>query len=119
MPYLLDHCFFPQRPGWPDEADRWPVVPATTVIDHLMGAAEQAAPGCAGGRRARCPADQWIAAIPAVDVPVDVPSREGPGRVRVAFGDYARAVVELAAGLSADPPAPVALRPQPSERTRS
>ncbi|MBY8854032.1 hypothetical protein K7G98_39715, partial [Saccharothrix sp. MB29] len=29
MPYLRDHCFFRQRPGWPDDADRWPVVPAT------------------------------------------------------------------------------------------
>ncbi|WP_043678521.1 type I polyketide synthase [Streptomyces xylophagus] len=45
MPYLMDHCFFPQRPNWPDVADRWPVVPATTIVQHIIEAAERAAPG--------------------------------------------------------------------------
>ena len=48
MPYLLDHCFFPQRPGWPDVADRWPVVPATTIVRHMMDARRaDGRPGCA------------------------------------------------------------------------
>ncbi|HEV7976183.1 beta-ketoacyl synthase N-terminal-like domain-containing protein [Amycolatopsis sp.] len=104
MPYLLDHCFFQQRPGWPDDADRWPVVPATTVIGHLMDFAEQASPG----QRAVAVHDvrlmKWIAAIPSVDVPVTV-KPDGPGRVIVSLGEYSRAVVELAPGYSSQPPA--------------
>ncbi|MFF3753644.1 beta-ketoacyl synthase N-terminal-like domain-containing protein [Streptomyces sp. NPDC002018] len=95
MPYLLDHCFFRQRPGWPDEADRWPIVPATTVIGHLMEIAERAVPG----RRAVAVHDvrllRWIEAIPAADVPVEV-RRWGPDRVEVGLTGYSRAVVELA-----------------------
>ncbi|MEU8416529.1 beta-ketoacyl synthase N-terminal-like domain-containing protein [Amycolatopsis japonica] len=104
MPYLLDHCFFKQPPG-ADPADSWPVVPATTVIGHLMDFAEQAAPG----RRAVALEDvrlnQWIAAIPALDVPVTVVP-QGPSRAGVSLGDYSRAVVDLDATFPADPPRP-------------
>ncbi|MEU1072195.1 MULTISPECIES: beta-ketoacyl synthase N-terminal-like domain-containing protein [unclassified Streptomyces] len=105
MPYLLDHCFFPQRPGWPEPADRHPVVPATTVLHHVMAAAERAAPG----RRAVAVHDvrleKWVNAIPAVDVTVTA-RPQGPGRWAVAFGPYARATVELAPGHPAPAPAP-------------
>jgi acyl transferase domain-containing protein/phosphopantetheinyl transferase len=104
MPYLLDHCFFKQPPQ-ADPGDRWPVVPATTVIDHLMGFAEQAAPG----RRAVAVHDvrlsQWITAVPAVTVPVRV-RPAGPGRVHAALEGYSQAVVELAPAYPADAPAP-------------
>ncbi len=105
MPYLLDHCFFQQRPGWPDHVDSWPVVPATTVIGHLMAFAEQAAPG----RRAVAVHDvrlsQWITAIPSVDVPVSVVPA-GDDRVLASFDGYSRAVVELAPEFPAAAPAP-------------
>ncbi|GAA1315132.1 type I polyketide synthase [Saccharothrix xinjiangensis] len=104
MPYLRDHCFFRQRPDWPDEADRWPVVPATTVITHLVELAERAAPG----RRAVAVHDvrllKWITAIPAVDIPVSL-RHSAPDRVEVALGGYSRAVVELA-DRHAPPPEP-------------
>ena len=104
MPYLLDHCFFKQPPQ-ADPGDRWPVVPATTVIDHLMGFAEQAAPG----RRAVAVHDvrlnQWITAVPAVTVPVRV-RPQGPDRVLAALGSYSQAVVELAPAYPAAAPAP-------------
>ncbi len=94
MPYLLDHCFF-KMPPQAQPADRWPVVPATTVIDHLMGFAEQAAPG----RRAVAVHDvrlnQWITAIPSISVPVRVVP-QSPDRVRASLGTYSQAVVELA-----------------------
>ncbi|MFD9186626.1 beta-ketoacyl synthase N-terminal-like domain-containing protein [Streptomyces phaeochromogenes] len=103
MPYLLDHCFFPQRPGWPDVADRWPVVPATTIVHHIMEAAEQAAPGMRAVAVHGARFDQWLTATPAVDVPVTaVP--DGPGRLAVSFGPRARAVVELAARHPVTPP---------------
>jgi acyl transferase domain-containing protein/phosphopantetheinyl transferase len=104
MPYLLDHCFFKQPPQ-ADPEDRWPVVPATTVIDHLMGFAEQAAPG----RRAVAVHDvrlnQWITAIPAVTVPVRVVPQSGD-RVLAALGSYSQAVVELAPAYPAGAAAP-------------
>ncbi|MFE6486517.1 beta-ketoacyl synthase N-terminal-like domain-containing protein [Streptomyces sp. NPDC057757] len=95
MPYLLDHCFYKQ-PDRADPADRWPVVPGTTVIAHLMEFAERAAPG----RRAVAVHDvrlhQWVTATPPVDIPVRIVP-EGPHRVTASFGPYAKAVVELAA----------------------
>nr|WP_234439136.1 4'-phosphopantetheinyl transferase superfamily protein [Streptomyces sp. NRRL B-3229] len=95
MPYLLDHCFFPQRPGWPDVADRWPVVPATTIVHHMMETAERAAPGKRAVAVHGARFDQWLTATPPVDVPVTV-TGDGPGRLAVTFGPGARAVVEVA-----------------------
>ncbi|MFF8316636.1 beta-ketoacyl synthase N-terminal-like domain-containing protein [Streptomyces bobili] len=104
MPYLLDHCFFPQRPGWPDVSDRWPVVPATTIVQHIMDTAREAAPGRIPVAVHGARFEEWLTATPAVDVPVTaVP--EGPDRLAVSFGPRARATVELAAAHPA-PPAP-------------
>jgi len=103
MPYLLDHCFFPQRPGWPDVADRWPVVPATTIVHHMMEAAERAAPGLRAVAVHGARFDQWLTATPPADVPVTV-TPDGPDRLAVTFGPGARAVVELAPDHPAAPP---------------
>ncbi|MET8851075.1 beta-ketoacyl synthase N-terminal-like domain-containing protein [Amycolatopsis sp. NPDC004625] len=104
MPYLLDHCFFKQPPQ-ADPGDRWPVVPATTVIDHLMRFAEQAAPG----RHAVAVHDvrltQWITAVPPVTVPVRI-RPQGADRVSATLAGYSRAVVELAPEYPAAAPAP-------------
>ncbi|MFE7615395.1 beta-ketoacyl synthase N-terminal-like domain-containing protein [Streptomyces sp. NPDC057496] len=102
MPYLLDHCFFRQRPGWPDEGDRWPVVPATTVITHLMEFAERARPGTRAVAVHDVRLLKWIAAIPSVRVPVEVRD-VAPDRVEVALTGYSRAVVELAPRYAAAP----------------
>ncbi len=94
MPYLRDHCFFRQREGWPDEEDRWPIVPGATLVQHMIDAAEQAVPG----RHAIAVYDvrlsRWLVAAPPVDVPVTaVP--EAPDQVRVSIGEYAQATIEL------------------------
>ncbi|SCK48666.1 type I polyketide synthase [Streptomyces sp. WMMB 322] len=104
MPYLVDHCFFRQRPGWPDVADSWPIVPATTVIGHLMEIAESAVPGmrAVGLRDVRLL--KWIEAVPAHDVPVAV-RRTAPTEVEVELTGSSRAVVELAPRHD-PPPAP-------------
>ncbi|MFF2185033.1 beta-ketoacyl synthase N-terminal-like domain-containing protein [Streptomyces sp. NPDC058155] len=104
MPYLLDHCFFRQRPGWPDEGDRWPIVPATTVIGHLMEIAERVVPGTRAVAVHDVRLLKWIEAMPAVDVPVEV-RQLAADRVEVSLTGYSRAVVELAAAHPA-PPAP-------------
>ncbi|MER6563695.1 beta-ketoacyl synthase N-terminal-like domain-containing protein [Streptomyces sp. NPDC001027] len=120
MPYLLDHCFFPQRPGWPDLADRWPVVPATTIVQHVMDAAADAARAAGAGRAAPVAVhgarfEEWLTAAPAVDVPVTL-TPAGADRIAVSFGPRARATVELAAAHPAPPPAPWDAPPGP-ERT--
>ncbi|MGW3284658.1 type I polyketide synthase [Streptomyces sp. NPDC001002] len=102
MPYLLDHCFFPQRPGWPDVADRWPVVPATTIVQHMMETAEAHAPGMRAVAVHGARFEQWLTATPPVDVPVTV-TPDGPNRLAVTLGPGARAVVELAPTYPAAP----------------
>ncbi|MHC6630128.1 beta-ketoacyl synthase N-terminal-like domain-containing protein [Streptomyces globosus] len=110
MPYLLDHCFFPQRADWPDVADRWPVVPATTIVALMKAAAERAAPGRAAVAVHDACFDRWLTAAEPVDVPVAV-TPCGPDRVAVEFGPHARAVVELAGRWPAEPPAAVPADP--------
>nr|WSY50793.1 polyketide synthase dehydratase domain-containing protein [Streptomyces sp. NBC_00886] len=115
MPYLMDHCFFPQRPNWPDVADRWPVVPATTIVQHIIEAAERAAPGMRAVAVHEARFDRWLTATPSVDVPVRVVA-EAPGRLAVSFGPHARGVVELAPAHATAPPPH--RRPDPAtERT--
>ncbi|MFD7611508.1 beta-ketoacyl synthase N-terminal-like domain-containing protein [Streptomyces sp. NPDC059828] len=95
MPYLLDHCFFRQRTDWPDVADRWPVVPATTIVHHMMEAAERSAPGMRAIAVHDARFDRWLTAAEPMDVTVTV-TPSGPDRVAVSFGPHARATVELA-----------------------
>nr|WP_050375103.1 type I polyketide synthase [Streptomyces acidiscabies] len=95
MPYLLDHCFFPQRPNWPDISDRWPVVPATTIVQHIMDTAAQARPGLLPVAVHDARFEEWLTATPAVDVPVTV-TPQSTNRLAVSFGPRARATVELA-----------------------
>ncbi|MEU6199156.1 beta-ketoacyl synthase N-terminal-like domain-containing protein [Streptomyces sp. NPDC047061] len=113
MPHLLDHCFFPQRPDWPDTEDRWPVVPATTIVQHMTDAAE-AATGLRAVAVHGARFDRWLTATPPVDVQVTV-TPVGSGRVSVTFGPTARAVIELAPHHSAPPAAPAP--PPTPERT--
>ncbi|MEY9838148.1 beta-ketoacyl synthase N-terminal-like domain-containing protein [Streptacidiphilus sp. EB103A] len=114
MPYLLDHCFFRQRPGWPDTADRWPVVPATTIVQHLMDAAEQISPGQLATGASDLKFGQWVpAAAPTV---VDITLKDaGSGRLAADFGGFARGTVELA-DRHAAPPA--AWQPDPTGERR-
>lgn len=114
MPYLLDHCFFRQRPGWPDEGDRWPIVPATTVINHLMEIAERATPGMRAVAVHDVRLLKWIVAIPSVTLPVTV-KHLAQDRVEVALTGYSQVTVELAPVHRSTPPEPWQFAPE-SER---
>ncbi|WP_338059106.1 beta-ketoacyl synthase N-terminal-like domain-containing protein [Streptomyces olivoreticuli] len=96
MPYLTDHCFYRQRPDWPDIGDRWPVVPATTMIQRMTEVVAAPGPGVTVAvRDARFLA--WLVAEPAVDVTMTVRNVVGcPDRHTVEFGRYARAETETA-----------------------
>jgi phosphopantetheinyl transferase (holo-ACP synthase) len=104
MPYLRDHCFFVQPDDWPTIEDRWPVVPATTVVQHMMDAAEQAAPGLKAVAVRDAKFNRWLIAAPASTVDITV-KRSEPGRLLVIFGGYARATVEMGASYP-EPPEP-------------
>ncbi|WP_435861070.1 beta-ketoacyl synthase N-terminal-like domain-containing protein [Streptomyces morookaense] len=113
MPHLADHCFYRQRPDWPDAGDRWPVMPATTMIQHMADAATAPGGTPVAVRDARFLA--WLVAEPAVDVPLTLrtlPDR--PGRSAVELGRHARAEIRTAATY----PMPPARWPVPDdERT--
>ncbi|MEV6671007.1 beta-ketoacyl synthase N-terminal-like domain-containing protein [Streptomyces sp. NPDC051162] len=111
MPYLVDHCFYHQRPNWPDIGDRWPVVPATTMIRHMADAVSAPGTGVTVAvRGARFL--EWLVAEPAVDVTTTVRAVPGqPGRHTVDFGRYARAETETAPRH----PAPPARWPVPAD----
>ncbi|MFI9381939.1 beta-ketoacyl synthase N-terminal-like domain-containing protein [Kutzneria sp. NPDC052558] len=92
MPFLRDHRFFRQRPGWPDEADFWPVVPATTLIDIACRQVENAWGVTATGVRDAA-FNRWLIAEPAKSVPITM--RRAGDRVDVAIGTYASMTVCL------------------------
>ncbi|MGI5237865.1 beta-ketoacyl synthase N-terminal-like domain-containing protein [Dactylosporangium sp. CA-139066] len=104
MPYLHDHCFFAQPDDWPDPQDRFPVVPATTVMQHMMDAARQAVPGArvVAVRDARF--NRWCVAEPPQDVEITV-KPAGPGVLSVTFGGFSRSTVEVAPDYPAERPA--------------
>jgi acyl transferase domain-containing protein len=94
MPHLRDHRFFRQRPGWPDESDFWPVVPATALIDIACRQVEWAWPGARAAGIRDATFSRWLIADPAKAVPVTM-SRKAADRVEVAIGDYTRMTVCL------------------------
>ncbi|MCU7723978.1 polyketide synthase dehydratase domain-containing protein [Actinoplanes sp. KI2] len=104
MPYLLDHCFFAQPDDWPRVEDRWPVVPATTMVQFMMDAAEQAVPGwkAIGVREAKF--NRWLKAAPPQRVDVTV-KRVASNLLSVALGGYARSVIEVGTSYP-EPPEP-------------
>ncbi|MFC5724499.1 beta-ketoacyl synthase N-terminal-like domain-containing protein [Streptomyces gamaensis] len=104
QPWLLDHCFFRQRPGWPELADRWPVVPATTIVQFMLDAVAAVDSG-------RTPVAVYDArflewAVAAPPTAVDLTVTAGPhGLYDTRFGRYARARVRTAVN-HPEPPAP-------------
>ncbi|MEU0373995.1 beta-ketoacyl synthase N-terminal-like domain-containing protein [Streptomyces sp. NPDC006283] len=115
MPYLLDHCFIKQRSGWPDEEDRRPVVPATTVVQHMMDYAERARPGTRAVTVHDVRLNRWVVASPPVDVSVTVTPQD-QGWVDVAFGGFACAKVELADRPPGGAPPPWTWNPEEERR---
>ncbi|MEK8169085.1 hypothetical protein NKH77_02325 [Streptomyces sp. M19] len=115
MPYLLDHCFFKQPPQ-ADPAEGWPVVPGTTVIGHLMDHAERAVPGLRAVAVHDVRLNQWITAIPAVDIPVHVTPRPPTPRARP--GDGRPRPVRAGHRRTRAGPRPERARAGPSRRPR-
>ncbi|WP_406513160.1 polyketide synthase dehydratase domain-containing protein [Streptomyces sp. NBC_00161] len=104
MPYVRDHCVYLQPDGWPEDSDRFPVVPMTTMLELAADAARRhAPPGAALIGYDDVRALRWLPAAPAVDVEVSARS-DGPGRIRIGLGPYASVVVLLGPGHGQPPP---------------
>ncbi|MFG2092172.1 beta-ketoacyl synthase N-terminal-like domain-containing protein [Streptomyces sp. NPDC048612] len=103
LPYVRDHCVYLQPEDWPEPADRFPVVPMTTLLELAAEAARETCPGRVVTGYSEVRALRWLAVAPPVELTVDaVPG--GDGRVRVRLGDYATVTVHLAAQHPAPPP---------------
>ncbi|MFI0710249.1 beta-ketoacyl synthase N-terminal-like domain-containing protein [Streptomyces inhibens] len=110
LPYVRDHCVYLQPERWPEPADRFPVVPMTTLLELAAEAAHEARPGHTVTGYSDVRALRWLPVAPPVELTVTTGPLEA-GRVRVSLGDYAAVTVHLAAHHPAPPP------PDPSALT--
>ncbi|MGW0663605.1 beta-ketoacyl synthase N-terminal-like domain-containing protein [Streptodolium elevatio] len=95
LPFVADHCIYEQHDGWPEDSDRFPVVPMTTLL-HLTGEAARAlVPGrvVAGFQEVR--ALRWLPVAPATNAEVSA-TRLDADRVRVEIAGFTSTVVRLA-----------------------
>jgi acyl transferase domain-containing protein/phosphopantetheinyl transferase len=102
QPWLVDHCFMRQAPGWPDDSDRFPVMPLTGIIEIFVDAAVRMAPGKTVSRLEGVRAQRWLRAAPPTDAVLRA-TRVATDRVDLMIEGYARATAVLADRL---PPAP-------------
>ncbi|WP_329144144.1 polyketide synthase dehydratase domain-containing protein [Streptomyces sp. NBC_01456] len=110
LPYVRDHCVYLQPDDWPEPADRFPVVPMTTLLELAAEEARLVSPGQTVTGYSDVRALRWLPVAPPVDLTVTA-TPAGDGRIRVALGDYATVTVHLAAHHPAPPP------PDPSALT--
>ncbi|PPK71214.1 beta-ketoacyl synthase N-terminal-like domain-containing protein [Actinokineospora auranticolor] len=107
MPYLRGHRFFRQRADWPDETDRRPVVPATTLVEWAQRATERAWPGELAVAVRDIRFTRWLIAAPSQDVEITMTRPVPGGPVQVRLGEFAAMTVDLAdAYPAASAPAP-------------
>ena len=90
MPYLVDHSFNPMPAGWPHQKSLNPVVPGTTIVQHMIDAVEAAAPGWHVTRVLDAQFRFWALVEPAQDMTIEV-TRTSAQEFSVAFGKCAAA----------------------------
>ncbi|TDC49296.1 acyltransferase domain-containing protein [Actinomadura sp. KC345] len=114
MPYVSDHCVFPQAQDWPDMSDRFPIVPLTTLLEVMADAARELLPGTVVAGFEDVRAVRWVVAAPPTTA--DVRARiidnahradgcDRPRRVKVSIEGHADGTVLLAERYPV-PPAP-------------
>jgi acyl transferase domain-containing protein len=113
LPDLGDHCIFPQAEGWPDDSDRFPVVPMTTLLEVMADAALELDPGRTVVGFEHVAAMRWLTVAPATTARVHA-SRDGADRITVRIEGYARGCVLL--GDRWPEPPPPSPRSLPGER---
>ena len=65
---VIDHAFYPQRAGWPEIADRHPVIPLTMEVTLLRQAVEEYLPGYVVTQFDNVKAYNWL----IVSTPIDI-----------------------------------------------
>ncbi|TYB38424.1 type I polyketide synthase [Actinomadura chibensis] len=108
MPYLADHCVFPQAPGWPDLSDRFPIVPLATLLEVMAETARELLPGLVVVGFEHVRAVRWVVAAPPTTAEITAyPVGQGdrPRKVKVVVQGYADGTV-LLAERHPPPPAP-------------
>jgi acyl transferase domain-containing protein len=103
MPYLIDHSFNPLPAGWPDQKDRNPVVPGTTIVTHMIDAVEAAAPGWHVIRVLDAQFRFWALVEPAQDMTIEV-TRTSAQEFSVSFGKCAAGRLLAAPDYPENPP---------------
>jgi acyl transferase domain-containing protein len=103
MPYLIDHSFNPMPAGWPHPKDRNPVVPGTTIVQHMIDAVEAAAPGWHVTRVLDAQFRFWALVEPAQDMTIEV-TRTSAQEFSVSFGKCAAGRLLAAPDYPENPP---------------
>jgi acyl transferase domain-containing protein len=106
LPDMVDHCLITQPEGWPDDTDRFSVVPMTTLLEIMGDAALALGTGrvVVGFEQVR--ATRWLTVAPPTHTTVRaVPAgaKDGGDRVRVTIEGYASGYVLLSNGYPAAP----------------
>jgi acyl transferase domain-containing protein/phosphopantetheinyl transferase (holo-ACP synthase) len=70
IPTVIDHAFYPQRAGWPEIADRHPVIPLTMEIALLREAVEDYLPGYVVVAFENVKAYSWLIVSKPVDIEI-------------------------------------------------
>ncbi|WP_394617228.1 acyltransferase domain-containing protein [Lentzea sp. JNUCC 0626] len=104
MPYLRDHSLMRQRAGWPQDEDLRAVMPATTMVAHMIAAAERACPSRVVVALEDVRFHRWLTASPPQQVTLAV-EHAGADRARVRLGDHAESTA-LFGTRYPPPPAP-------------
>jgi hypothetical protein len=105
MPDLADHCIIPQPADWPDDSDRFPVVPMTTLLEVMARAALGLAPGRVVTGFEKVRAMRWLTVAPATTARIRAVA-DGQDRVRVSIEGYADGHVLVAGTYPCAPPPP-------------
>ncbi|MGH3241351.1 MAG: acyltransferase domain-containing protein, partial [Spirillospora sp.] len=108
MPYLSDHCVFPQAPGWHDVSDRFPIVPLATLLEVMAETARELLPGLVVVGFENVRAVRWIVAAPPTTAEIHaylIEERDRPRKVKVVVQGHADGTVLLADHYP-PPPAP-------------
>jgi len=103
MPELADHCLVHQPEGWPEDSDRFPVVPLAMLLYVMADAALALAPGQVVIGFERVAAARWLTVSPPTSARVHA-VRDGADRVRVRIDGYSSGVVLLAGEYPPPPP---------------
>ncbi|WP_242906302.1 beta-ketoacyl synthase N-terminal-like domain-containing protein [Actinomadura terrae] len=106
MPFLADHCVFPQPPDWPDMSDRFPIVPLATLLEVMAAAARELLPDLVVIGFADVRAVRWVVAAPPTCADIRahlVDDGGGPRRVKVVIPGHTDGTVLLDASYPMPP----------------